>query len=162
MLGDEIFFPSSSFNVEFQINSRNTYVYFCFCLSHSWFHFVTVIFLKPESSAKHFCCHWGLWAAFIHAQLVIFKLLPSPLCTMSLNNFWRCILIFIYRTRAIINRGLYIFYPKLGPDSRVVRARVWVWCSLPLVPCPNPFTVYVKMSLSPSTTELWINRVSQF
>ena len=41
----------------------------------------------------------------------MFKLFPSPLCTMSWNNFWRCILIFRYRTRAIISRGLYIFYP---------------------------------------------------
>ena len=64
-----------------------------------------------QSSAKHFCCHSGLWAAFIHAQLVIFKLLPSPLCTMSWNNFWRCIPIFIYHMHANITRGLYIFYP---------------------------------------------------
>ena len=71
-----------------------------------------------QRALKHFCCHWGLWAAFIHAQLVIFKLLPSPLCTMSWNNFWRCILIRfhkIYETFIDLYYEINTVFPQKRP-----------------------------------------------
>ena len=47
---------------------------------------------------------------------------------------------------------------SLVQTAKQSRAGVWEWCSLPLVPCSNPFAIYVKESLLPSTkiTVLWV------